>query len=193
MWDQIHTADDNARTEGAAAVEMGRALAGFEPADSDRIRRALLKYEQAAVTEWNQYDGARMPAADAALAELSAAYGKANVTTDRQKALLNTSYADLDTISQARTVRLLTARDDSGLTWPLWAVIFFTSAMVLGTAIVYGVEHPAMHYPMVAIVGLIVGANLFLILELSHPYVGAISTASDPLQEAITILTQPRT
>jgi hypothetical protein len=87
-------------------------------------------------------------------------------------------------------VRLLTARDDTGPPWPIWAVIFLTSAMVLGTVIVYGVERADLHYPMVAIVGVIVAANVFLILELSHPYIGAVSTESDPLQEVVWVLSQ---
>jgi hypothetical protein len=54
--------------------------------------------------------------------------------------------------------------------------------------IIYGVEKPVMHYPMVAIVGVIVATNLFLILELAHPYIGEVSTSSDPLQEAVWVL-----
>jgi hypothetical protein len=44
---------------------------------------------------------------------------------------------------------------------------------------------------MVAVVGLIVATNLFLILELAHPYIGEISTSSDPLQEVVSVLSQP--
>jgi hypothetical protein len=63
-----------------------------------------------------------------------------------------------------------------------------TSAMVLGTVIIYGVERPVLHYPMVATVGVIVATNLFLILELAHPYIGEVSTSSDPLQEVVWVL-----
>jgi hypothetical protein len=74
---------------------------------------------------------------------------------------------------------------------PLWAVIFLTSGMVLGTVVIYGVERRSMHYPMVAIVGVIVATNLFLILELSHPYIGDIATSPDALQEVVAVLSQP--
>ena len=62
--------------------------------------------------------------------------------------------------------------------------------MVVGTVFIYGVERSALHYSMVAIVSVIVAANLFLVWELSHPYVGAISTSSDPLQEVVRVLDQ---
>jgi hypothetical protein len=120
-----------------------------------------------------------------------AAYGRVQAHTDAQKTLLATSYSNLDKVSQARTTRLLTARADTGPPWPLWAVIFLTSAMVLGTVIVYGVEKPAVHYPMVAIVGMIVATNLFLVLELAQPYAGEVSTSSDPLRQAEWVLSQP--
>jgi hypothetical protein len=61
----------------------------------------------------------------------------------------------------------------------------------VGTAIIYGVEKPVLHYPMVAVVGVIVATNLFLILELAHPYVGVISTSSTSLQQAVSVLSQP--
>ena len=63
--------------------------------------------------------------------------------------------------------------------------------MVLGTVIIYGVERPVLHYPMVAVGGVIVAANLFLVLELAHPYIGEVSTTSDPLQEVVWVLSQP--
>lgn len=191
MWGQDNAADANARAEGAAAVEMARNLDAFPKADSDHIRQSLLAYEQAAIAEWDDGRGSRTPAADTALAQLSAAYRQADASTDNRKSVLATSYANLDKISQARTVRLLTAREDTGPPWPLWAVIFLTSAMVVGTVVIYGVEKAGMHYPMVAIVGLIVATNLFLILELSHPFLGGIATTSDPLREVVSILTQP--
>jgi len=61
--------------------------------------------------------------------------------------------------------------------------------MVLGTVIIYGVEKPRQHYPIVAIVGAIIAMNLYLVLQLSHPYVGEISPSSDPLHEVVRVLT----
>ena len=191
MWGQINTADENARDEGAAAVQMAANAAHFETADADRIRRGLAGYANAAIAEWSQGAGERSPAADAALVQLASTYQQVTPSTDAQKTMLATSSANLETISEARTVRLLTAREDAGPPWPLWVVIFLTSALVLGSIIVYGVEKHRMHYPMVFIVGLIVAANLFLILELSHPYVGDIATSPDPLQEVVRVLDRP--
>lgn len=118
------------------------------------------------------------------------AYDLVQATTDRQKTALATSRSNLDKIGEARTVRILTAREDTGPPWPIWAVIFLTSAMVLGSVVVYGVEKPDLHYPMVAIVAIIVATNLFLVIELSHPYIGHV-VSPDPLQEVVSVLSTP--
>ena len=191
MWGQNNAADGNARAEGAAAAQMARDAVVFDTADKNRIRQSLLTYEHAAIAEWSYAGHSRSPDADTALTRVYQAYDGVAAKTDTQKTLLATSFSNLDKISQARTVRLLTAREDAGLPWPFWAVIFLTSIMVVGTVIIYGVEKPVLHYPMVAIVAVIVATNLFLVVELSHPYVGAVSTSSDPLQEVVAVLSQP--
>jgi len=191
MWGQINTADANAHTEGAAAVQMAKDSVVFDAADADRVRHALLAYAQAAVTEWSQAGDAHSPEADTALARVYTAYQQVQPKTDAQKTFLATSLSNLDKLSQARTVRLITAREDTGPPWPLWAVIFLTSGLVLATVIIYGVEKPVLHYPMVAVVGVVVATNLFLVLELAHPYVGVISTSSASMKEAVSVLSRP--
>jgi hypothetical protein len=191
MWGQNNAADASARAEGAAAVQMASDAVVFDAPDRDRIRQSLLMYEKAAIAEWPQAENYRSTAADAALARLSTDYEATAAKTDAQKTLLSTSFSNLDKISQARNVRLLTAREDAGLPWSIWAVIFLTSAMVLGIVIVYGVEKPILHYPMVAIVAVIVATNFSLILQLAQPYVGDVSTTSDPLQQVVAVLSQP--
>jgi hypothetical protein len=188
MWGQINTADGNARNEGAAAVQIATNSAVFDAPDRERVRQSLLAYEHSAVDEWERGATTRTAETDALLADVYAALGQVRATTEPQKTLLAASYSNLDKLSQARTVRMLTARGDTGPPWPLWAVILLNSGLVLGTAIVYGVDRPVLHYAMVAIVGIIVAANIFLVLELSHPYLGVIGTSVDPLREALSVL-----
>ena len=191
MWGQINTADANAHAEGAAAVQMAKDSVVFDAADSDRVRQALLTYAQAAVAEWSQTGDTHSPEADTALAKVYTAYQRVQPKTDVQKTFLATSLSNLDKVSQARTVRLITAGDDTGPPWPLWAVILLNSGLVLATVIIYGVEKPVLHSTMVAVVGVIVATNLFLVLELAHPYVGVISTSSTSMQEVVSVLSRP--
>lgn len=192
MWGQINNADAGVRAEGAAGVQLARGLAMLDPGDSDRIRQRLLDYGQAALAEWPQVAlGQTTPAADDALLGLYRAYGQVQARDEAQKAILSTSFANLDKLSEARTERLLTARTDTGPPWSLWAVILLTSGLVLGCSIIYGVEKPGLHYPMVATVGVLVAADLFLVVQLSHPFIGEIGASAEPLHEMVRVLTDP--
>ena len=189
MWGQINAADGRARAEGAAGVELATSLRVFDQPDRDRIRQSLLDFENAAITEWSEAaDGRHHPPADEALARLRSDYEKVQTRTSAQETVLSASFANLDSLSQARTQRVLQARTDVGPPWSLWAVIFVTSGLLLGCAIIYGVEKPATHYTMVAILGVLVGAQLFLVLELSHPFIGEIGASPEPLHEVIRVL-----
>ncbi len=108
--------------------------------------------------------------------------------SDVQKTVLANSLSDLNTMSRARTERVLQASTDVGPPWSLWAVILLTGGLVLGCAIIYGVEAPVMHYSMVATVAALVAANLFLVLLLAHPFIGDIGTSPEPLRQVVRVL-----
>lgn len=189
MWGQINTADSSARAEGAAGLQLARDRNVFDPADADRIRNSLLEYERAAVAEWpTAARGGSAPEAEQALQRLYRTVQDIQPRTDIQKTFLNTAVANLEKLSQGRAERLIQADVDAGPTWPLWAVIFLTSGLVLGSAIAFGVESPRMHYVVVLTVGALVAANLFLVVDLSHPYLGDIATSPTPLQAVVDYL-----
>jgi hypothetical protein len=180
------------RAEGTTGVQMVNDLTVFDKADSDRIRPALLDYEHAAVTEWPlAANGHASPAAGQALQRLRTAYEEVQPRTDTQKTFLATSFDSLNQISQARTDRIIRARTDNGLPWSMWIVFFLLSGLVLGCVIIYGVEKPAIHYALVATVGVLLATDLFLVLELAHPYIGDTAASPEPLDAVIQVLSAP--
>ena len=70
-------------------------------------------------------------------------------------------------------------------------MILLTSGLVLGCTIIYGVEKPAMHYAMVASLGVLIATALFFVVELSHPFIGEIATSPEPVREVIQVLSAP--
>ena len=189
MRGQNNAADANARAEGAAAVQMARDAVVFD----QRIETA------SGGVCWHMN---KPPSSSGPRPGKSSTSGRRRPGQPVQR-LRRGSAKDGHPENPARHIlrqprqdqpsthgASVTARELAGLPWPFWAVILLTSAMVLGTVIIYGVEKPIIHYPMVAIVAVIVATNLFLVLELAHPYVGAVSTSSDPLQQVVAVLSQ---
>lgn len=192
LWSQINNEDGQARREGAAAIQLARDLTVFDTADRDRIRLALLQYERAAVAEWPiAASGSDYPQADSTLQDLYAAYQQVQPRDDTQKIFLAASFRNLEKMYQARVERVIQARTDEGPSWLLWSVILLTSGLVLGCSIVFGVEQPRIHYTLVATVGVLVAVNLFLLLELGHPFTGALATSPEPLRDVIHALSPP--
>jgi hypothetical protein len=191
LWGQINSEDEQARNEGAAGIQLARDSSVFDQADGDRIRQALRDFEGAALTEWPLAANSKAyPEADKALQRLYTAYEQVQPHSDAQKTLLARSFTNLDKLSQARTARVIQAKTDSGPSWTVWAVILLSSGLVVGCAIIYGVEEPRTDYAVVAIIGVLVAANLFLILELAHAYAGEISTSTQPLRDVLAALAQ---
>jgi hypothetical protein len=189
MWGQIRDADADVRTEGAAGVQLVRDLTVFDKPDSDRIRQSLMEYERAAVAEWPKAaSGDSVPGADDALHRLYTAYEEVQPRTDAQKTLLTRSFTNLDMVSRARTERVVLARTDVGPPWPLWAIILLNSGLLIGGAIIYGVEKHAVHYSIVITLCVLVAGQLFLVLELSHPFIGAFATSPEALQQVIQMM-----
>jgi hypothetical protein len=62
---------------------------------------------------------------------------------------------------------------------------------VLSAALVYGVEKPAIHYALVGTVAVLLATDLFLVVELSHPYIGDTATSPESLRAAIQVLSAP--
>jgi hypothetical protein len=189
MWGQVNGADGRAATEGSAAMQQAKTLVVFDKADGDRIRQSLLDYLREADAEWPVVaDGRTYPAADTALQRLYVTYQRVQPHNETQQKFLVVALNNLDKMSAERTERVTVASTDTGPPWSLWLVNFVTSAMVLGCAIIFGGERSALHYAMVAVLGLLVASVLFLIVELSHPYLGEIATSPEPLQEVIRAL-----
>lgn len=186
LWGQVNAADQVVRTEAASAVQLVRDANAFTKADGDRIRQSLLEYERSAVAEWPEAArGRSTPEAENALRRLYTTYADIQPTDDKQRSSLTSSLASLKQVSTSRAERLIMARTNTGPTWALWGVVFLVSGLVLGFAVIIGESQGRMHFVMVTAVSVLVGVILFLITELSHPFLGEIGTSPEPMRAVI--------
>lgn len=181
LWAQVAAADQLVRSEAAAGVQIARDRFAFDPADSERILVGLKQYEIAARAEWPlAARGEDSRGADLALKRLYQTIREVQPRDDIQKTFLNTTISNLEKMSTARTERLNQANNHQGARWPLWLVILLTSGLVVGAAVTFGVESSRLHHAVVLTVSVMVAVNLFLVLDLSYPYLGDIATPPAP-------------
>jgi hypothetical protein len=185
LWGQVGAADNVVRMEGAAAVQIARELSAFNQADSDRIRERLLAYEHAAIDEWPEaINGHAAPEAEAALVDLHSAFDGIQPADEKQRRAVTSSLDSLKQLGSSRTERMVMARTNIGPPMSLWGVIFLTSGLVLGFAVIIGEKQVRMHYAMVAAVSVLVAALLFLVMELAFPFHGEMGTSPEALRVA---------
>ncbi|MGX1759077.1 bestrophin-like domain [Streptomyces lydicus] len=193
LWGQVNVADQTTRTEGAAAVHLARGRNAFGKTESARIRQNLLGYGRAAAAEWPLAStGHAAPEAENALNRLQSTYENIKPRSDAQRTFLASSLASLRELSLARTERLLEARSNVGPPLSLWMVVFLTSGLVLGFSVIFDAGQAKMHYGMIAAVSVLVATNLFLVTELSYPFLGEFSTSPEPLHELVEVLSPTR-
>ncbi|MER0484116.1 hypothetical protein ABR737_38260 [Streptomyces sp. Edi2] len=133
------------------------------------------RWPPAAAAEWPRAAiGRTTPEAENALNRLQSTYENVKPRSDSQRAFLTGTLASLRELALARTERLLQARANVGPPLSLWMVVFLTSAPVLGFAVIFDAGQTTMRYGMVGAVSILVAANLFLVTELSHPFLGEL-------------------
>lgn len=181
LWSEVSAADALVRTEAAAGVQIARDRFAFDQPDADRILTSLRDYEHAArAARPIAALGETSPEVDNALKQLYRTVRELPTTSQNQQDFRRTMISNLETMSTSRTQRLMQAKSHQGANWPLWLVVLVTSGLVLAAAITFGVESPRMHHAIVLTVSVLVAVNIFLVLDLSYPYLGDISTPPYP-------------
>ena len=186
MWGQIGNADSKARIEGAAAVQLANDLTVFDKADGDRVRQSLVDFENAALMEWPlAASGQSYPEADSALRRLYTAYTQSSRRTrfKRQSSVLlsqtSTRSARREQNGCFRPAPTLGRHGRCGRSSSSPA--HWSSDAQSSTAS----RIPPCTTPWLE--ALLVATNLFLVLELSHPFVGEMATSPEPLRQAVSI------
>ena len=179
LWGEVTHASNLAQTEGAQAIQMARYAAAFDEPVRGRLRHDLLEYQDALLREFDEVSkGGKAFTAEDALIRLRATYAEIQPRDDNQRAALASSLDSLKQTTLARTQRTLIAEEDVGPPPAVWTVIIVTSTLMLGFAIFYGEPKGRMHTLIVATIGVLVAANIFLIIELAYPYLGFGTSAS---------------
>ena len=101
----------------------------------------------------------------------------------RQEMLIDKSFDQLTQLSTAFSLRYLYSRED--LPSVMWVVIYAGLVFTVGFSYFFGVETFRSQALMCAIFSSLLGLTIGAILELAHPYQGAVTVSDDPLKYAL--------
>jgi hypothetical protein len=189
LWDEDSKASDATRAEVAGVVQLAHAAEAFGSPAKDRIRQAVLSYGRAMVAEWPSASvGRSAPEGRRALTRLYAVYGGLEAHGATEQAFLENSLETVRELTTLRAERVTEARTDTGPLPSVWLLILLASVLTLGFSVLFGLEDARLHYKMVGAVSLLVAANLFLVMDVSYPYLGELATPPELLQDVISEL-----
>jgi hypothetical protein len=101
----------------------------------------------------------------------------------RQQMLVDKSFNQLTQLSNAYSLRYLYSREN--LPSVVWVVIYFGLFITIGFSYFFGLETFRSQALMCAIFASLLGLTIAAILQLAHPYQGAVTVSDRPFRYAL--------
>jgi len=187
-WERFDRADEKVQDEAMALTSLYRLSKAFPDPLSHNLQQAIRRYTEHAINvEWpdmaSQIRGTTVddPMGSLDLWTLIATY---HPSDGRQSLLVDKSYDQLQLISQARYLRFMYGRED--LPSVVWLVIYAGLFITIGFSYFFGLEAFPSQALMCGIFSSLLGLTIIAILELAHPYQGAVVVSDEPFRFAIT-------
>jgi hypothetical protein len=186
-WERFDRADEKVQAESMALTSLYRLSKGFPPPLQHNLQRAIRDYTDHAVNvEWPSmatglYDKKNdNPIGSLGLWALVASY---NPSDGRQSLLVDKSYDQLQLLSEARTLRYMYGSQEFPSV--VWLVIYAGLFITVGFSYFFGLETFPSQALMCGIFSSLLGLTILAILELAHPYQGAVVVSDVPFKFAM--------
>lgn len=187
-WQRFDRADALVQNEAMALVSLYRLSTGYPEPLQHNLQQAIRHYTDHAINvEWpsmaaHVHDGvADNPIGATGLWQL---VGSFTPNDSRQSILADKSYDQLQLIGEDRALRYMYGNEDFPSV--VWLVIYAGLIITIGFSYFFGLETFPSQALMCGIFSSLLGLTILAILELAHPYQGAVVVSDSPLKFAIT-------
>lgn len=182
LWEAYGSAERAAAQEAALTLATARYAATLpEPVRHEMHDQLRLYAETVLNDEWKTINPGASSEGDQIIGDLWHSYDKLHPPSDYANAA--TLLTDLST---ARTQRILSSQ--AALPSLFWVVLVGGALITLISAFVLYMENAAVHALMVALLAGIIALCLWLILELNHPFAGAVQVPKDAFEHALYVI-----
>jgi hypothetical protein len=186
-WQRFDRAEAEVQGEAVALISLYRLSKGYaEPAGTE-MRRAIRTYVHTAIDqEWPDMAIYRYNRIDASMGPLDLWQIVTNYkpTDDpRAEMLVDKSVDQLTGLSNAYSLRYLYSREN--LPSVVWVVIYAGLLITIGFSYFFGIETFRSQALMCAVLSSLLGLTIGAIVELAHPYQGAVTVSDRPFRYAL--------
>jgi hypothetical protein len=192
VWEQYSESRVNTRHESSAVVSLQHAMGAYADAsDSPDLRPALLGYLHEIVAGEFPVMAAqrRLPPVSQALEAIWQGVQGLSPTSLRQQVLYGELIGKLNELERLRAERLGDAHEE--LPHVIWLALIAGAVLTIGFAFFLGTENVSAHGVMIAVLGALVGVVFYVIVELDHPFSGAVSIGAEGFQDIIEMIEAP--
>jgi hypothetical protein len=185
VWEQFNSAESTANNEATQIVTIYRDIMLFPDSIRVPIRRSLLEYARSVITEeWTADDRAEVGSrALAAYDRLWADFTTIRPSSQLEEIWLNQLLQRLNTLEDMRSLRLLDR--ESSVPRLMWILLIAGGVLTIGFAMFFSTERTLPLALMVSALSATIVFALFLIVEIDHPFVGAVRVEPEAFEHAI--------
>jgi hypothetical protein len=176
VWQQYDATRERAAVEASAVANIWHTVGAFPAPARAAIQADMRTYTDVMLRDEYPFmrtapfgeEGERPTRADAvfmhAMGRVTALQPTAANAVNAQQIALSL----LNELHDARKRRL--AANDEGLSWFLWVVLVLGAVVVIGLALLFGIENQHAHFAMTAAATLLIVSMFVLLFELQYPF-----------------------
>jgi hypothetical protein len=187
-WERFDRAEAEVHDEAVSLMSLYRLSKGFPLPVASEMHGAIRTYTHKLIDkDWpemanNRFESFEQSMGPLVLWQIVTNYKPAN-NDSRQSMLLDKSFDQLTQLSTAFSLRYLYSREN--LPSVVWMVIYAGLLITIGFSYFFGLETFPSQALMCAIFASLLGLTIVAILELAHPYQGAVTVSDRPFKYAL--------
>lgn len=185
LWEGLSDAEHTTRQEAANLAGLVPASRVFGPETERRFADEVIRYNEQVVADWPRLaDGETSPAVTAGLQRIADLTGSLRPATAAQQSFVDTA---VDRIDQAQALRSEAQFEATNkqMSAVMWVGVLTATAAILGLIMLFGLDDVAVRGILLTLATMVVASNLFLVVQMNYPYVGAFSVGSDTFAQVV--------
>jgi Protein of unknown function (DUF4239) len=178
VWVEYNNVQINVENESSIAWVLYRSTEEYpNPEVSQRMQQALATYAQVVLAEHRQITDLAKPRAVSGfsvtwhpIAEMLAKADPANI---HEQAIYSLVLNSLTELTKYRNLRLYAAEEE--LPSAIWIAMIAGAIITIGFTYLFGTENIWAHLSIIALLGAMIAIIMYVVIELDHPFLGAVS------------------